>query len=122
MRRVYIILSLFAFLFAISACEKSATETKPPNVANLTPTPATAPSIPKNGDYPGKGEVTGINMEAASIKLKHEEIKDMMPAMEMDFFVKDKAMLKGLAVGDKVDFVIEYKHPTEVISSIKKTP
>jgi Cu/Ag efflux protein CusF len=42
--------------------------------------------------------------------------------MQMEFFVKDKAILKGLAIGDRVDFTVEYKHPQEVITSIKKTP
>ena len=55
-----------------------------------------------------------------SVELKHEEIKDLMPAMQMEFFVKDKKILEGLKVGDKVDFVIEYKHPQETITSIKK--
>jgi len=45
----------------------------------------------------------------------------LMPPMQMEFFVKDKVLLKNLAIGDRVDFVIEYKHPTEVITSIKKT-
>ena len=56
-----------------------------------------------------------------TIKINHEEMKDLMPAMQMEFFVKDKILLKGLAVGDKVDFVLEYKHPGEIIVSIKKT-
>ena len=43
-----------------------------------------------------------------------------MPPMQMEFFVSDKSLLKDLKVGDKVDFVVEYKHPTEKIVSIKK--
>jgi Cu/Ag efflux protein CusF len=81
----------------------------------------TAPSIPKDGNYDAKGEVTKINLEGGSIEIKHEDIKDLMAPMQMEFFVKEKALLKGLAVGDKIDFVIEYKHPTEIITSIKKT-
>ena len=43
-----------------------------------------------------------------------------MPPMIMEFFVKDKAILKGLAVGDNVDFVLEYKHPAETVVSVTK--
>ena len=121
MGRKFLFITLFVFFLALSACEKSVSETKPPNVkTEQTPAPVTAPSIPKDGNYDGNGEVTKINSELGSVELKHEEIKDLMPAMQMEFFVKDKSLLKGLAVGDKVDFVIEYKHPTEIIVSIKK--
>src|SRR4051812_38688479 len=100
------------FVFAFSSCQKSVSETKPQNVKTAqTALPVTAPSIPKDGNYEAKGTVTKINNEGGSIEINHEEIKDLMPAMQMEFFVKDKSLLKGLAVGDRVDFVLEYKHP-----------
>ena len=113
---------LIIFLFAFAACEKKGSEMKPQN-AKTPPTaasPIAAPSVPKDGNYNGRGEVTKINTELGSVELKHEEIKDLMPRMQMEFFVKDKMLLKGLAVGDRVDFVVEYKHPQEIITSIKK--
>lgn len=121
MRRKTLISAFSVFVFVFSGCEKSASETKSQNAKTLSvTTPATAPSIPKDGNYDGKGEITKVNTELGSVELKHEEIKDLMPAMQMEFFVKDKSLLKGLAVGEKVDFVLEYKHPTEIIVSIKK--
>ncbi len=117
MGRKFLIFTLFVFCFALSACEKNVSEQKPENVKTA---PVTAPSVPKDGNYDGKGTVTKINNDGGSIEINHEEMKDLMPAMQMEFFVKDKAILKGLAVGDKVDFVVEYKHPTEIIVSIKK--
>lgn len=114
---------LSVFLLAFSGCEKNVSETKTKNVKTSQSTnvsPVTAPSVPKDGNYDGKGTVTKINYEGGSIEINHEEMKDLMPAMQMEFFVKDKALLNGLAVGDKVDFVLEYKHPTEIITSIKK--
>jgi len=123
MGRKFLIFTLFVFGFAFSACEKSISETKPQNVRTSQSTnvsPATAPSVPKDGNYDGKGIVTKINNEGGSIEINHEKMKDLMPAMQMEFFVKDKALLKGLAVGDKVDFVLEYKHPTEIIVGLKK--
>jgi Cu(I)/Ag(I) efflux system protein CusF len=94
---------------------------KPQNVRTAqTASPVPTASIPKDGNYDGKGEVTKINPELGSIEMKHEDMPGLMPAMQMEFFVKDKALLKGLAIGDKVDFAVEYKHPTEIIVSIKK--
>ena len=92
-----------------------------PNTA-VTPTPALTVSIPKDGDYPGRGKVTKINGQAGSVELDHEEIKGVMPAMIMEIFVSDKAMLSGLKEGDRVDFILRYKHPTETIIKITKTP
>ncbi len=116
------ILIIFA-VFIFAGCEKSISEAKPQSVkpaqtAVVSPVPTA--SVPRDGDYSGKGIVTKINNEIGSVELKHEDIKDLMPAMQMEFYVKDKALLKGLAVGDKVDFTVEYKHPTEIISAIKK--
>ena len=118
-------LTLSILVFAFSACQKSVSDTKPQNVkaaptAAVAATPIPTPLIPKDGNYDGKGVVTKINNELGSVEVNHEEIKDLMPAMQMEFYVKDKALLKGLAVGDKVDFTVEYKHPTEIISAIKK--
>jgi len=123
MLRNILVLTASIFCFSLSACEQSVSETKPQNIntAKTAPTPVATPSIPKDGNYDGRGEVTKINAELGSIELKHEEIKDLMPEMQMEFFVKDKILLRDLAVGDRVDFVVEYKHPTEVITSIKKT-
>lgn len=119
MEKILIIFAVFVF----SACEKSVSETKPQNVKPAqtnTALPAAVPSIPKDGNYAGKGTVTKIDNELGSVELNHEDIKDLMPAMQMEFYVKDKALLKGLAVGDKVDFTVEYKHPIEIVSAIKK--
>ena len=119
MNKKFVTLLLIAFSFA---CEKSVSDNKASNIkpSQTTVSPVPTASIPKDGNYEGKGVVTKINNEIGSVELKHEDIKDLMPAMQMEFYVKDKALLKGLAVGDKVDFTIEYKHPTEIVSAIKK--
>lgn len=132
MRRNFLLLTLFVFLPAFSGCEKSAPETMPKPASSATTTRSAAPaqastatpvptaSVPKDGDYPGRGAVTKINDELGSVEVDHGEIKDLMPPMRMEFYVKDKALLKGLAVGDRVDFVIAYKQGAEIITSIKK--
>ena len=114
------VLLVIAFCLAVLACEKGVSETKPPAAEKATATPDTTPFIPQDGDYEATGEVTKINDELGSIELDHDEIKDLMPRMKMEFFVRDKALLKGLKVGDRVRFFIQYKHPQEIITSIKK--
>lgn len=89
----------------------------PPSVS---PTPVPTSSTPKDGNYNGKGKVTKIDTKIGSVELDHEDIPGLMPRMIMEFYVKDKALLNGLTVGDSVDFVIEYQHPGETIVSIKK--
>ena len=49
------------------------------------------------------------------------KIVGVMPPMLMEFYVTDKAMLKGLSVGDEVDFMLRYKDGQETISKIEKT-
>jgi Cu(I)/Ag(I) efflux system protein CusF len=52
-----------------------------------------------------EGVIRKIDREQGKVTLKHGEIKNLdMPGMTMVFNVKDKAVLEGLATGDKVRF------------------
>jgi len=84
------------------------------------PTPIPTASVPPNGDYPARGVVTKINLELGSVELEHEEIKGVMPAMKMEFYVTDRKQLDSLKVGDKANFTLRYWNNTEKISNIKK--
>lgn len=108
--------------------EKTAARSQPttsptaaPTTARLTP-PSVAPttSLPKDGDYPGRGKVTKINNDLGSVELDHEEIVGVMPRMIMEFYVSDKGLLKGLSVGDQVNFVLRQKSSSETIVRISK--
>ena len=108
------------FSFAFSACEKNGSENTN-QVAKATPNSTINPTkTPKNGTYNGKGKVTKINLELVSVELDHEEIKDVMPRMIMEFFVTQKTELEKLEIGDQVDFVLEYKDGQEKIIRIEK--
>lgn len=127
--KIFILLILIA---AISACQQNAPETKnqaakpTPGAADSSvpdvapPDALVSPIPPKNGNYNGKGVVKKINLELVSVELDHEEIGELMPAMVMEFYVADKAELEKLKIGDKVDFVLEYKDGQEKIVSIEK--
>ncbi|MEO7674671.1 MAG: copper-binding protein [Pyrinomonadaceae bacterium] len=110
-------------VLALSGCSSgvavNSTATKQGRV-NSAVTPVPTASVTKNGDYPGKGKITKINTDIGSVEMEHEEIKDLMPAMLIEFYVKDKKMLDGLAVNDRADFVIRYKDGQEIIVDIRK--
>ncbi|HEX8737013.1 MAG TPA: copper-binding protein [Pyrinomonadaceae bacterium] len=119
------------FFIALTACRQNS----PPAATNPTTKPAStvsaaaSPTLPVGNNalpevkakyYNGTGVVRKINMEIGSVELDHEEIKDIMPKMIMEFYVADKSELKDLKIGDRVDFVLEDKGGAERISSIKK--
>ncbi len=89
-------------------------------ISSAPSTPVPTPVIPADGDYDGKGVVTKIDLNLGSVEIDHEEIKGVMPPMKMEFFVADKKILDGVSVGDKIDFVLRHKTPTETIVKITK--
>lgn len=70
--------------------------------------------------YHGVGIVRATNNKRPSIELDHQEIKGLMPAMTMEFYVKDRALLSGLNVGDRVEFIVENGVGGVKITSIKR--
>jgi Cu(I)/Ag(I) efflux system periplasmic protein CusF len=113
--------TLFLILISSLALNCGSTQTNTKTANTNAPTPVPTASVPKDGDYTGKGLVTKVDEAAGTVEIDHEEIKDVMPPMKMIFNTKDKSILIGIKVGDRVEFVLEYKHPTEIIKSIKKT-
>jgi Cu/Ag efflux protein CusF len=81
---------------------------------------AQRPSAVKS--YSGTGVVRLINLREGWLEIDHEEIKDFMPAMQMEWSVKDRSMLKQVRVGDKVNFTVEDDNGSEVITELKKVP
>lgn len=69
------------------------------------------------------GEVRKINKTSGKVTLKHGDIKSIdMPPMTMVFGVADKAMLDGIAEGDKVKFNVKKDGSNYVVTEIKKAP
>ena len=94
------------------ASSHSSEQTAKPN-SKTSPSPAMALNVSHS-----TGIVTKINKTIGSVELNHKDIPGIMPAMIMEFYIKDKRMLTGLKVGDKVSFTLEAKN--EVIIAIKK--
>jgi Cu/Ag efflux protein CusF len=121
-KSVLVVALLATFLCSCGSdpAANNVTAAKPLAVAPVSPTPVPTASIPRNGDYTARGVVTKVNLELVSVELDHEEIKDLMPPMRMEFYVSNKELLNNIAPGDKVDFVVRYTHPTETIVAIRK--
>ncbi|MDZ4099748.1 MAG: copper-binding protein [Methylophilaceae bacterium] len=70
---------------------------------------------------PTEADVRKVYLDTGKVTLKHDEIKNLeMPAMTMQFLVKEKAMLKGIVAGDKVLFTAEMVSGEIVVTSITK--
>jgi Cu/Ag efflux protein CusF len=110
------ILIVITALLAVG-CQQSTPPIKPTKV---TATATGTPDKSKIKLYDGKGVVTKINLELVSVELDHEEIKGVMPKMIMEFYVKEKAALERLKVGDAVNFVLEDDAGAERIIKIEK--
>jgi len=70
--------------------------------------------------HKGKGTVKSVNAGKRTVSLAHDPIKSMnWPAMTMTFKAKDKAMLKKVKAGAKVEFSFEQHGKDYVITDIK---
>jgi Cu/Ag efflux protein CusF len=123
---------LIQLTLLVSACAFLSCQKQPPASAEKHPAPATTPAATPltgpagfpppviNKPYPGTGVVDLINRKEGWIEITHEDIKDLMPAMQMEFNVKDKTLLDRIAVGDRVDFIIIETPKGEYLIDIKK--
>ena len=67
-----------------------------------------------------EGEIKKINTDTGKVTIKHGPITNLdMPPMSMVFGVEDKAMLEGLAKGDKVKFYVIDKDGKMIIKEIE---
>ena len=70
--------------------------------------------------FNGTGIIRAINLKEGWFEIDHEEIPGFMPAMQMEWSVKDRLMLNSVSVGDKVNFTVEDDNGTEVVTELKK--
>jgi Cu(I)/Ag(I) efflux system periplasmic protein CusF len=98
----------------------------------VAPSPqATTPPVAFNGPpgypppvvgkpYPGTGVVVLVNLKEGWLEINHEEIKDLMPPMQMEWSVKDRSLLKAVRAGDRVEFTVVETGGGEVITELKR--
>lgn len=63
----------------------------------------------ESGTFRGVGIITAIDVTTGALTLDHEEIKGLMPAMEMMYNVRARALSEGLSKGDKIEFGLDAK-------------
>ena len=93
-----ILICVVALLLVVACSKKLAhkdSEPEGPAVAIQTTT------------YEAVGTVKAIDLKLPSIEINHEDIKGLMPAMQMQFHVRDKSLLEGIAAEDRITFTIE---------------
>lgn len=98
--------------------EKTATLNPTPSPAMMGPPGYPPPVLGK--PYPGTGVVTTVNLKEGWISIEHEDIKDLMPAMAMEFWVRDTSIMKGVQVGDRIDFVVVEDSKGQYLTEIKR--
>jgi len=115
----------FALAAALLSCQKqpeTAREQRPapaPSSTQLKGPPGFPPAV-MNKPYPGTGVVASINKQEGWIEINHDEIKELMPAMQMEFNVKDKSLLDKVKVGDHVNFTILETDKGEYLTEINR--
>jgi Cu/Ag efflux protein CusF len=118
-RHVFVVIAL-SLLACASSCQQKGAETS--HQAATAPQSQAAPSKKTQVSvYHGVGIVTRTNPKFPSVEINHEEIKDHMPPMLMEWYVKDISLLKSIKPGDKVEFTLEVPNGgTEIITELKK--
>ncbi len=122
MKKTMILTALIALPFGLSGCDK-----KPEAAKVEAPTAAATADAMSNMAMPvgakmgkGSGTVTAIDPTAGKITLDHGAIPAVgWPAMKMGFSAKPD-LLKGVAVGDKVDFDVTVTGSAGEVTAIKK--
>ena len=66
------------------------------------------------------GQIRDLDLPNKTIRIAHEEIADYMPPMTMALPVKDPALLRGLAAGDRINFRLTVTDDDSWISHITK--
>jgi Cu/Ag efflux protein CusF len=83
-------------------------------------TPVQYPSPIIGKTYRSSGVVKIINIKEGWIEIDHQEIPGLMPAMEMEFWVKDKSLLEAVRVGDRVNFGVVETGKGEYLTELTK--
>jgi len=115
LRRVTKLCFALAITLALSSCGKN-----PATQTATTSSQTAANSSPRTFDV--RGVVIEVSPADKSVRIRHEEIPDYMPAMTMPFDVRDTNELAGLASGDSVAFKMFVTETDGWIGQIKKLP
>ena len=122
MKKTMILTAMLALPLGLSGCNK-----KPDAPTVDAPTTAATADAMSNMAMPagskmgkGSGTVTAVDAVTGKITLDHGAIPAVgWPAMKMSFSAKPD-LLKGVAVGDKVDFDVTVSGSAGEVTAIRK--
>ena len=66
-----------------------------------------------------RGEVVEVNKELGQAVIRHEDIPDFMPAMQMSFDVPNPRDLRKLAAGQTIEFILEVRDDSFRVDGVK---
>jgi len=123
-RKVSLAFWLLVLAALILSCRarpvKSITSSSTPQTARTIDPLLGFPPVVLGKPYPGSGTVKIVNRKEGWVEIDHGEIKDLMPAMEMEFWVRDSSLMDAVRVGDKVDFVVVEDSKGQYLTQLKK--
>ncbi|MFO1498204.1 MAG: SCO family protein [Verrucomicrobiota bacterium] len=90
------------------------------SVSALTLAPSAEPTQATDQVHTTRGIVREIAGDRHTAVIRHEAIQGYMPAMTMEFNVKNTNELSGIAVGDSVTFRLSATKQTHWIDTIRK--
>jgi protein SCO1/2 len=82
---------------------------------------ACSPAAREAQQYELRGQILAIKPEDGEVLIKHEDIKNFMPAMTMPYKVRDKAILQGKVRGDLVTATLNVASTEAWLSTLEKT-
>lgn len=122
MKKSLVIAALIALPVGLAGCDRKPEAPKAETSQAATPADAMSNMAMPEGSKMGQGTgtVTAIDAAAGKITLDHEAIGAVgWPAMKMGFTAKPD-LLKGIAVGDKVDFDLTVTGSAGEVTAIRK--
>jgi Cu(I)/Ag(I) efflux system periplasmic protein CusF len=122
MKKAMILTAMLALPISLSGCDKKPEAPKVEAPKATASTDAMSNMAMPAGSKMGKGSgtVTAVDATAGKITLDHGAIPAVdWPAMKMGFSATPE-LLKGLAVGDKVDFDLTVTGSAGEVTAIKK--
>jgi len=111
--RGWVLVFSFGLALASTSCGKKPSDADAP--ASASPGVQSTLQI-----FQVNGTIIELHPEEESIRIKHEEIPDYMPAMTMPFDVRDTNELAGLEAGDTVSFRLTVTDTEGWIDQIKR--
>ena len=122
MNKSLVLAALIALPITLAGCDKKPEAPKAEATEAAAPADAMSGMAMREGSKMGKGTgtVTAIDAAAGKITLDHGAIAAVgWPAMKMGFTAKPE-LLKGIAVGDKVDFDLTVAGSAGEVTAIRR--